>query len=99
MILRFLKWLFLKPAPPARREQPRPVRREAPSARAEATDSGVADDERLAEELPGGIGPKIAERLIEAGFRTADEVRSAPDEALLAIPGIGQATVDRLKGR
>lgn len=98
MILRFLKWLFLKPSPPVRREQPRPIRPEAPS-KAEDNDNGVTDEERLAEELPSGVGPKIAERLIEAGFRTADEVRSAPDEALLAIAGIGQATVDKLKGR
>jgi hypothetical protein len=98
MILRFLKWLFLKPRP-VRREPPRAVRRDPPPAKPEATDSGTVGPERLAEDLPGGIGPKIAERLFEAGFRTADEVRSAPDEALLAIPGIGQATVDKLKGR
>lgn len=98
MILKFLRWLFLKPRP-MRREQPRRVQPEAPSARAEGIDSGVADQERLAKALPSGIGPKIAGRLFEAGFRTADAVRSAPDEALLAIPGIGQATVDKLKGR
>lgn len=89
-MLRFLKWLFLKP---------KPVLPKAPSTGAKGIDDVAAGQERLAEGLPSGIGPKTAERLFQAGFRTAEEVRSAPDEALLAIPGIGQATVAKLKDR
>jgi predicted flap endonuclease-1-like 5' DNA nuclease len=44
-----------------------------------------------------GIGEELAETLREAGFHTADELQAASDEQLLAIEGIGEATVKRIR--
>jgi hypothetical protein len=43
------------------------------------------------------VGWKTAERLYEAGLRTAEEVLAAPDAKLLAISGIGPKTVERIR--
>ncbi|MBI5460932.1 MAG: helix-hairpin-helix domain-containing protein [Gammaproteobacteria bacterium] len=44
-----------------------------------------------------GINLRIAQALYAAGFRTAEQVRTAADAALLATPGIGPATVRKLR--
>ncbi len=44
-----------------------------------------------------GVGHATAKRLYEAGFHTCDDVRSASDQSLLAIKGIGPRLVARIK--
>jgi hypothetical protein len=44
-----------------------------------------------------GINVRIAYALYAAGFRTAEQVRVAEDNALLAAPGIGPATLRKLR--
>lgn len=39
----------------------------------------------------GGIGDEIAQALADKGFVTQADLRSASDEELLAVPGIGKA--------
>lgn len=39
----------------------------------------------------------VAQKLKDAGFDTADKVKSATDDQLKAIPGIGQVTVDKIR--
>ena len=46
-------------------------------------------------ELPG-VGGKTARSLYQAGFRSVQEVLTASREALLAVPGIGRGTVDKI---
>jgi len=42
---------------------------------------------------------KIAEALVEAGFDTPRKIKAANNGDLMAIPGIGQATVNALRVR
>lgn len=44
-----------------------------------------------------GINVQIARTLYTAGFRSGDQVRDCDDARLLAIPGIGQATLRKLR--
>lgn len=44
-----------------------------------------------------GINVQVARTLYSAGFRSADQVRDCDDARLLAIPGIGQATLRKLR--
>lgn len=44
-----------------------------------------------------GINVRIARALYSAGFRTAEQVRACEDARLLAIPGIGRATLRKLR--
>jgi len=44
------------------------------------------------------ITPVQARALIDAGFTTIEDVNKAADEALLAVDGIGKATVEKLRG-
>lgn len=44
-----------------------------------------------------GINVRIARSLYAAGFRSAEQVRACDDANLLAIPGIGQATLRKLR--
>jgi hypothetical protein len=46
--------------------------------------------------LPG-VGTKTAERLYDAGFRVAAQINTAPDEALLAVPGVGPTVLRKLR--
>ena len=43
------------------------------------------------------LAPDVAERLAAAGYDTPDKIAQATDEQLLAVDGIGQATVKRLR--
>ena len=47
--------------------------------------------------LPG-IGRNVAKALYSAGHLVADQVLALPDEALLAVRGIGKATLTKLRG-
>lgn len=44
----------------------------------------------LLSKLPKGVGPNMAEKLYQAGFRTVEEVQAASDGQLLAVPGLGK---------
>lgn len=45
-----------------------------------------------------GIGPGTAWNLFLAGFIDLDRLRSAPDEELLAVPGVGPGRVTQIRG-
>ena len=46
--------------------------------------------------LPG-VGAKSAKALYDAGFKTPEEIISAKEEVLLAIPGVGLNLIKKLK--
>ena len=48
--------------------------------------------------LPG-IGAKSAKAFYEAGFKSTEEIISAKDEDLLAIPGVGINLVKKLRNQ
>jgi len=41
----------------------------------------------------------LAETLVKAGFVLSKQIKAATDKELLAIPGIGEATVRRIRER
>ncbi len=44
-----------------------------------------------------GIGPKTAEALVAAGFKTLEDLKKASDEALLAVKGVGKKMVEKIR--
>jgi DNA integrity scanning protein DisA with diadenylate cyclase activity len=44
-----------------------------------------------------GIGLLEARRLVEAGYARLDDLRSASDEELLAVEGVGADTVKKVR--
>ena len=58
--------------------------------------SRVVQDETDLEDL-SGIEEALAGVLNEAGYLTKDQLRQATDEELLAIKGIGPATVEKIR--
>ena len=57
------------------------------------------DSKKLIEALKSipGVGAKSAEAFYKAGFKTAKSIKSAKDEDLLAVPGVGINLVKKLK--
>ena len=49
------------------------------------------------ESLPG-VGPSMAQRLYQAGFRTVAEVQAASDVELLDLPGLGKGLLAKVRG-
>ncbi len=43
-----------------------------------------------------GVGPKTAQALIEAGYKTVEDIKKATEEDLLAVKGIGKKTVEKI---
>ena len=43
-----------------------------------------------------GIGPKTAEALSAAGFKTLEDLKKATKEELMAVKGVGQKTVEKI---
>lgn len=43
-----------------------------------------------------GVGPKTAEMLREAGYDTVEKIASMSDEEILAVPGIGEKTAQKI---
>jgi N utilization substance protein A len=43
-----------------------------------------------------GVGPKTAELLVEAGYDTVEKIAAMSDEEILAIPGIGEKTAQKV---
>lgn len=58
----------------------------------------TADPQQFFRAVKGaGINVRIAQALYRAGFRTGEQVRTCADARLLAIPGIGHATLRKLR--
>ena len=57
------------------------------------------DAKKLIEALKAipGVGAKSAEAFYKAGFKTPKSIKSAKDEDLLAVPGVGINLVKKLK--
>ena len=57
------------------------------------------DPQKLIEALKSipGVGAKSAEAFYKAGFKTPKSIKSAKDEDLLAVPGVGINLVKKLK--
>ncbi|MGH7198375.1 MAG: transcription termination factor NusA [Candidatus Omnitrophota bacterium] len=55
---------------------------------AETPETGIAS-------VPG-VGPKTAEALIAAGFKTIEDLKKATEEDLLAVKGIGKKTAEKI---
>lgn len=51
---------------------------------------------RIEIEKLSGAGPKLQEKLIRAGIETVQDLLKAPREEILAIPGVGEKTAERL---
>lgn len=47
-------------------------------------------------EIPG-VGRQLAKRLYESGFRSVDEIINASVLQLIAVPGLGDATAEKIK--
>lgn len=45
----------------------------------------------------GGLSEAQADKLIDAGYQTGKRLRLATDEELLALEGVGQATLDKVR--
>ncbi len=43
-----------------------------------------------------GVGPKLAEALVEAGFKTVGDLKAAPKEKLLEVKGLGKKTLEKI---
>lgn len=84
-----------KTAPPATaKPHPTPAAQVAPPRDAETDARQFFSAVKAA-----GINVRIARTLYAAGFRSAEQVRATEDARLLAIPGIGQATLRKLRLR
>ena len=64
----------------------------------EATMSPEASsgDETVGIESIEGVGPKTAEALHEAGYKTVEDLKKASKEDLLAVKGIGKKTLEKI---
>jgi len=88
-----------------RRTVPRrpPVERTAPVAQARvaqcpSTPSCPDDAQQFFRDVrAAGVNVRIAHALYAAGFRNAEQVRAADDRHLRAMPGIGAATLRKLR--
>jgi len=49
--------------------------------------------------MRSGVSKTMAGKFIDAGYPTPRFLREASDEELLAIEGVGQATVDKVRAR
>ncbi len=65
----------------------------------EATIGGEETAEAEAQTLESieGIGPKTAEALTLAGYKTLDDLKNATDEQLLAVKGIGKKALEKIR--
>jgi len=41
--------------------------------------------------------PELAEKLVRAGFDNPAKLRAASDKQLKAVPGVGQASLDKIR--
>lgn len=99
-------FLFNATRQPARPAAPAPVRRETASAPVQGMhrtrpqpqpQPQVSPRDFLNELRQAGVNVRIAKALYTAGVRSPGAVRRSPDAALLAIHGVGPATLRRLR--
>ena len=64
---------------------------------ANMSDQVVIEGGTQAVESIEGIGPKAAEALAKAGFKTSEDLKNATDEQLLAVKGIGKKAVEKIR--
>lgn len=66
----------------------------------EKLESQMAEPEAVAENRPlesiDGIGPKTAQALSEAGYKTLEDLKNAKEEELLQVKGIGKKTIEKI---
>ena len=43
-----------------------------------------------------GVGKKTAEQLAQAGYDTVEKIAAMSDEEILAVPGIGEKTAQKI---
>jgi N utilization substance protein A len=74
------------------------TRKMAEEAGAAAEAAAAASEETPADELTQieGVGPKMAEHLREAGYDTVEKVAAMSDQEILAVPGIGEKTAQKI---
>jgi len=80
-------------------EEPARLRCAAPVSSSSAASSGDDPQRFFRAVKAAGINVRMAYALYAAGFRTAEQVRVAEDNALLAAPGIGPATLRKLRAQ
>jgi N utilization substance protein A len=70
----------------------------AAAAGEEAAAPGTSADPGLATDLTNveGVGPKTAEMLRQAGYDTVEKIAAMSDEDILAVPGIGEKTAQKI---
>lgn len=66
---------------------------------AEEEKEQVLTPEETAQNLFDGVSARIREALQEVGLATPDSIAAAPDDKLLAIPGLGGKTLEKLRSR
>jgi len=59
-----------------------------------AEDNSLAAGKGLT--LIDGVGPKTAEQLRQAGYDTVEKIAAMSDEEILAVPGIGEKTAQKI---
>jgi len=55
------------------------------------------EEERIDIETVTGIAPKMIQKLIQAGFETAQDVMNADNERLTSIEGVGEKTAEKIR--
>jgi predicted flap endonuclease-1-like 5' DNA nuclease len=60
--------------------------------------AAAAGDEPAGSSLTSieGVGPKTAEQLMQAGYDTVEKIAAMSDEEILAVPGIGEKTAQKI---
>jgi DNA repair protein RadA len=60
--------------------------------------AAAAGDEPAGSSLTSieGVGPKTAEQLRQAGYDTVEKIAAMSDEEILAVPGIGEKTAQKI---
>ncbi|HTL71475.1 MAG TPA: transcription termination factor NusA [Candidatus Eisenbacteria bacterium] len=62
---------------------------------ADAPDAETVSSDASIESLPG-VGPKLAESLAAAGYKTAGDLQAAAEEDLLKVKGLGKKTLEKI---
>jgi len=61
-----------------------------------AAPAAVPSQEESGIQAIEGIGPKTAEALSEAGYKTLEDLKKASKEELLKVKGIGEKTAEKI---